>query len=355
MDFGIFIPPVADSWKLVKRAEELGYTKAWFYDTQMLNSELFVSMTAAAMSTTKIHLCTGVMIPSNRIAPVAASGLATLNALAPGRIEFGVSTGFTGRRTLGVGPVKLAGMEEYIRIVQGLLAGETLEWDFEEKRRKIRFLDPGIGAVNIKDPIPLHISAFGPRGRKLTAKLGAGWIMGTANVPHGKAGIADMQKSWSEAGRDISTLQATGTLSGCILKDGESPDSPRAKAQAGPHAIMAMHSLVEREEFGDIGRPVPPPLAPLLERYRNEVYLKYQPADARYLDNHRGHLMFLKPEEAHLCSGELIKATTFTATKPEIQERIRELAKAGYKHFGLNVGYKHPERLEEWADVLEGV
>ena len=116
-----------------------------------------------------------------------------------------------------------------------------------------------------------------------------------------------------------------------------------------------MHSLVEREEFGDIGRPVPPPLAPLLERYKNEVYLKYQPEDARYLNNHRGHLMFLKPEEAHLCGAELIKATTFTATKPEIQERIRELAKAGYKHFGLNVGYKHPERLEEWAEVLQGV
>ena len=82
MDFGIFIPPVADSWKLVKRAEELGYTKAWFYDTQMLNSELFVSMAAAAMNTTKIHLCTGVLIPSNRIAPVAASGRSRMRSLA---------------------------------------------------------------------------------------------------------------------------------------------------------------------------------------------------------------------------------------------------------------------------------
>ena len=145
MDFGIFIPPLADSWKLVKRAEELGYSRAWFYDTQMLNSEQFVSMAAAAMHTSKIRLATGVMIPSNRIAPVAASGLATLNALAPGRIDFGISTGFTGRRTFGLPPVKLADMEEYIRVVRSLLAGETLEWTFEDKRRKIRFLDPGIG------------------------------------------------------------------------------------------------------------------------------------------------------------------------------------------------------------------
>jgi 5,10-methylenetetrahydromethanopterin reductase len=354
MDFGIFIPPVADSWKTVKRAEELGYTRAWFYDTHLLNSELFVSMTAAAMSTKKIRLASGVMMPSNRIAPVAASGLATLNALAPGRIDFGVSTGFTGRRTMGVGPVKLSDMEEFIRVVQGLLRGETLEWDFEEKRRKIRFLDPDIGAINIRDAIPLHISAFGPKGRRLTAKLGAGWINGTANVAHGKAALADMQASWKEAGRDVSTLYATSTISGAVLKEGESADSPRVKEQAGPHATIALHSLVEREEFGDLGRPVPPPLVPLLEKYR-KVYEGYEPADARYLSNHRGHLMYLRPEEHELCPGELIKMTTFTATKPEIQERLRELSAAGYKHFGLNVGYKHPERLEEWADVFEGV
>src|SRR5437773_5808646 len=174
MDFGIFIPPVADSWKLVKRAEELGFQRAWFYDTQMLNSELFAIMGAAAVNTSRIRLATGVLIPSNRIAPVAASGLGTLSAMAPGRIDFGISTGFTARRTLGLGPVKLADLEEYIRVVSGLLAGQTLEWTFEDQRRKIRFLNPEVGAINIRDPIPVHVSAMGPRARRPTARLGAG-------------------------------------------------------------------------------------------------------------------------------------------------------------------------------------
>ncbi len=354
MDFGIFIPPIADTWKTVKRAEELGYTKAWFYDTHLLNSELFVAMTAAAMSTNKIHLCTGVLIPSNRIAPVAASGLATLNALAPGRIEMGISTGFTGRRTMGVPPVKQADMEEYIRVVQGLLRGETLEWDFEGKRKKIRFLDPGIGAINIKDEIPVHLSAFGPKGRRLTAKLGAGWINGTANVAHGKAAIADMQASWKEAGRDQAALYAVSTMAGCVMRPGESYDSPRVKAQAGPNANIALHSLVEREEFGDLGRPVPPQLQGLVEKYK-QVYLKYEPADARYLSNHRGHLMYLRPEEEQFCLPELIKNTTWTGPKEEIRERIREMAAAGYRHFGLNIGYRAENKLEDWAEVFEGV
>ena len=104
MDFGINLATSSDSWKVVKRAEELGYARAWFYDTQMLNADMFVAMGAAAVQTSRIRLGTGVLIPSNRIAPVAASALASLNALAPGRIDFGISTGFTARRTMGLAP-----------------------------------------------------------------------------------------------------------------------------------------------------------------------------------------------------------------------------------------------------------
>jgi 5,10-methylenetetrahydromethanopterin reductase len=354
MDCDIFLAPAADSWKVVKRAEELGFRRAWFYDTQLLNAEVFVSMAAAAMQTSKIRLGTGVLIPSNRIAPVAASALASLNALAPGRIDFGISTGFTARRTMGLRPVRLGDMEEYVRVVCGLLAGKTLEWTFEDKRRKIRFLNPEIGAVNIKDPIPVHVSALGPRARRLTAKLGAGWIHATANVAHAQAAIADMQAAWRDAGRDQARLHATAAIAGCVLGDNEASDSPRARAHAGPTATIALHSLVEREEFGDLGRPIPPQLAPLIERYRR-IYLEYEPADARYLSNHRGHLMFLRPEEHAICTAELIRATTFTGPKAELREQLRELARAGFDHVGLTVRYGYPEMLEEWSDVFEGV
>ena len=84
MQFGIAIPTAADSWRLVRRAEELGFSHAWFFDTQMLSADPFVAMAAAAMKTTRIKLGTGVLIPSNRIAPVAANAFASLNKLAPG-------------------------------------------------------------------------------------------------------------------------------------------------------------------------------------------------------------------------------------------------------------------------------
>jgi len=354
LDFGINLATAADSWKVVKRAEELGYARAWFYDTQMLNADMFVAMGAAAVQTARIRLATGVLIPSNRIAPVAASALAALNALAPGRIDFGISTGFTARRTMGLGPVKLDDMAEYIRIVQGLLAGDTVEWTFEGKRRRIRFLSPDLGVVNVTDPIPLHISALGPRGRQLTARLGAAWIYATGPMASARAAIGDMQAAWDSVGADAAARVATAFTGGCVLTDGEAFDSPRAKAQAGPHATIALHNLVEVEEFGDMGRSVPPSLAPLLERYR-QIYLRYEPADARYLSNHRGHLMVLRPEEREICTADLIRAMTFTGTTPALRDRIRELRAAGYNHFAISIRHGHPQMLEEWANVFEGV
>ena len=196
MDFGVGIPTASDSWKVAQRAEALGFTHAWFFDTQMITADCFVAMAAAAMKTSRIRLGTGVLVPSNRIAAVTANAFATLNGLAPGRIDFGVGTGFSARRAMGLGAMKLAEMEEYIRVVYALLAGETVETPIEGKRRKIRFLNPEVGLFNMKDPIPLHISAYGPRSQALTAKLDAHWKCFIQDVDGALAALDGMKQAW---------------------------------------------------------------------------------------------------------------------------------------------------------------
>src|SRR5262245_26126201 len=131
MDFGISLAPHVESWKEVQAAEAAGFCRAWFVDSQLINADLFVAMTAAAMKTSRIHLATGMLIRSNRIAPFAANALASLARLAPGRIELGIATGFTARRSMGLGPIRMAALAEYVRVVTGLLAGDTVEWELE--------------------------------------------------------------------------------------------------------------------------------------------------------------------------------------------------------------------------------
>jgi 5,10-methylenetetrahydromethanopterin reductase len=316
---------------------------------------MFVAMAAAAMQTSRIRLGTGVLIPSNRIAPVAAGALASLNALAPGRIDFGVSTGFTARRTMGLRAITLAKLEEYIHVVQGLLSRETVEWFGEKRMHKIRFLNPELELINLRDPIPLHISAFGPRGRRLTAKLGAHWMTAMRGSQSANASIADMQTAWQDAGRDLKTLYATAFGGGCVLADGEPADSPRAKAQAGPAAAIIFHNNAEEDELGSIGFPAPPQFKAKFDAYR-EIYRNYEPADARYLSNHRGHLMFLRPEEQELITGDVIRAFTFTGTRTELVDGLRAIKAAGYRQFGMHIRTGHETAmLEDWAEVISKV
>jgi alkanesulfonate monooxygenase SsuD/methylene tetrahydromethanopterin reductase-like flavin-dependent oxidoreductase (luciferase family) len=351
MEYGITLATAADSWKVVKRAEELGYAHAWFFDTDLLNAEPFVAMGAAAVNTRSIRLGTGVMVPSNRIAPVAASGLASLNQLAPGRIDFGISTGYTARRTLGVGPVGLAEMKEYIGIVRGLLAGETVEWEFEGKRRKLRMMSPEIGVYDIANPIPLYVSAFAPGARRLTAKLGANWIFTPRSAEQARAEIAEVKQAWRANGHDPEKLKVSAEIIGCILAEGEPYDSPRAKAQAGPTAMIALHNWAEADQFGSVFGAVPPALEPLVNAYR-KIYSSYEPADARYLVNHRGHMMFLRPEEQALCGAELIRAMTYTGTRAELLERLRGLRDAGCTEIAVLICHGQPQMLDEWADLF---
>lgn len=353
MDYGIALAPRADSWKLVQRAEKLGFSHAWFYDTQMLSADVFVSLAAAAVETAHIRLGTGVLIPSNRIAPSAANALASLNQLAPGRILFGVGTGFTGRRTMGLGALRLAEVEEYVRIVRGLLAEETVEWEFENRRRKIRFLNPEVGAINTRDPIPVHLSAFGPKGRDLAARMADGWM----TFALGDAGaLADLQavtESCRRQERDPGTLYTTVFSLGCVLADGESCDSPRARAQAGPLAAVMLHNFVEAREFGSILK-LPPELEALVSEYE-KVVAGYEPADARYLNLHRGHLIFLRPEEERFINGELIRNVSFTATREELTERLRTLRDAGYDQWTVQLVEGQEAALDDWAEVIAKV
>ena len=83
MDLGIVLTPAVDSWRTVARAEELGFSHAWFYDSQLLYADVFVSMALAAEHTERIQLGTGVLIPSNRIAPVTANAFASLGSSPP--------------------------------------------------------------------------------------------------------------------------------------------------------------------------------------------------------------------------------------------------------------------------------
>ena len=348
MDIGISLTPTATSWKSVQRAEELGFSHAWFYDTQLLCTDILVAMSAAAMKTSRIKLCTGVLVPSNRIAPVAAGAMASLNALAPGRIITGLGTGYTARRTMGLKAQKRADIREYIRVMRALWSGEVVEAEVEGETHKMKFMQPAEGFINLKDPIPVHVAAFGPKSRQLAGETADGFI----NTWMNPAALEEsnlVRDACRAAGRDPASIYSSCFNLGCVLEPGEAYDSPRARAQAGPLPAIVWHGFVEDGDKAN----VPPEMQPLIDAYR-EVYERYEPADARYMTLHDGHLMYLRREEEQFITGEMLKALTLTGTPEQIRERVEALGEAGYDQVAVQIVPGHEDAIEQWAEVLLG-
>ena len=63
----------------------------------------------------------------------------------------------------------------------------------------------------------------------------------------------------------------------------------------------------------------------------------YEPPDARYLTNHRGHFLFVKPEERKFVTAELIRRTTFTASEQELKQRVEALRDAGWNQIVIAI------------------
>ena len=98
MKIGIGYPSCAESWKVAERAEALGFNSIWFWDSPIVCGDPFAALASSAVNTSKIRLGTGVYVPANRDPSVTASGFATINALAPGRVDLCAGTGNTARR-----------------------------------------------------------------------------------------------------------------------------------------------------------------------------------------------------------------------------------------------------------------
>ena len=94
--------------------------------------------------------------------------------------------------------------------------------------------------------------------------------------------------------------------------------------------------------------PMPPAVDAAVAGYV-ELARNFTPQGAHYLENHRGHLMFVKPEERPFVTAELIRRTTYTATENELKERFAALAEAGYSEIAIQIVPGQEHAIEDWG------
>ena len=275
------------------------------------------------------------MVPGLRTPAATSAALRTLSALAPGRVRAAVGAGFTGRFTLGVGPVRLARLEREVLDLRGLLAGE--ERHHPDGERPIAAM-PVPGAEGDGE-VPLYVSCRGERAQALARRLGDGAMTGIF-YPGGlgrlREGIGD-------------DLPLIVHAVGAVAEEGEPLDSPRLRAAVGPVVAVAFHAFAEqpwRLEGLD------PALRSQAEGYVAAVSAAYPP-ERRHQVLHRGHLVQLTlPEDEAIVTAENVARFSFTGTAAELRARAEALAGDGVTELAIQPGGDVPSELRRLARAL---
>ncbi len=243
MDFGIGIPSHVRAWEDVKRAEDYGFTHAWFYDSQIILGDVYAAMALAAEHTRCIKLGTLVAVPGNRIAPVTAHSIATINELAPGRVILGVGTGFTARNAMGMSPIPLKTLREHVEVIRELLAGREAVYREGPHQRWIRLLHANMGFVNLNDHVPIHMASNAPKALRMVGEIAEGWMTVGLDARTISDGIKTIRASAAAVGRKFDQVYTTTLTAGCVLRPGESTTSKRVLKRVGPWAMLRLHTI----------------------------------------------------------------------------------------------------------------
>lgn len=291
------LPPGPDFADLVSTAENLGYSRAWIFDSAPLWEDPFVHLALAAERTTRIGLGTAVLIPTERSEMAMASAISAIDRLSGGRFRVCFGTGATARRTMGQRPMTLRALEQYVASVRGLLAGKTVLVDGKPARM--------VHAEGRTSPRPIGVeiwlSAFGPHAVELAERIADGII-----------------------GLPVHHTVPTATMrAGTVLETGEARDSRRVHEAVGPWRVVAYH-----EAYAIAGSAAVDAM-PGGRAWRAAVEQSAD-QDHRHLLTYEGHVTDLMDRDRPL-AGYDGGFPTMIGEAPEIQHGLTQLEKTGVR------------------------
>ena len=175
MDFGVVLqtnPPARRVVELAKRAEANGFTHVWVFDSHVLWQEPFVILARILAETERLIVGPMVTNPGSRDWTVLASTFATLNDAYGPRTICGIGRGDSALRVIGRKPRTLAEMVEAMRVVKGLVAGETVDYHGTDLR--FPWVEQGWD-------LPMWGAGYGPRALDCIGRHADGFVLQLAD------------------------------------------------------------------------------------------------------------------------------------------------------------------------------
>ena len=319
------IVPAPNAPEIAALAEELGYHRAWFYDSPALYGDVWIAIARSLDRTERIGVGTAVLVPSLRHVVTTAAAIGSIEAQAPGRLAVALGTGFTGRAMFGKPAIRWREMRDYVTALRALLRGDEAEVD----GAVCKLMSPD--GVIAKRPIetPLILAVGGARALAIAGALiadgSADGVMCAGVIPEG---VRDAQ------------LLTFGT----VLREGEDLESPRVQGAIAPAIAVVYHGAYQAGGAAAVD-PLPggPGWRAEVERFSEAV---------RHLYVHEGHIFELTDRDRRHIHPAL-GATTFTGTPEQLRERAgayeaQGVAELVYAPMGPDV----PGELRAMRDAL---
>ena len=309
MDFGVVLQTDPPAWRVVdlaRRAETLGFSYGWTFDSHVLWQEPFVVYSQILSSTNRMTVGPMVTNPGTRHPTVTASLFATLNDMFGDRTVCGIGRGDSALRVLGQAPTSLAELGRAMEVIKGLAEGRSTACD----------------GVDLQLPwrrggrLEVWMAAYGPKALELCGARADGFILQLADPQIAAWTIGAVRRAAAAAGRDPDDLYVCVAAPAYVGDDlAHQRDQCRwFGGMVGNH----VSDLVDR--YGDTGEAVPRALTDYIEGRRGYDYAEHGRAGNVHTDFVPDEVIdrfcLLGGEDAHV-------------------ERLRELRDLGVNQFAI--------------------
>jgi len=331
MRFGIVVGPIGEARNVVpiaRAAEESGFELLGLGDNQSLWRDVYVSLTLAALETSKIGLGPSVTNIVTRDLAVTAGAIASIDELSGGRAFLGLGPGDSAVFNVGLKPARLAEVESATHALRAMLSGRSVTHDGRSMHVSWS-----------QRRVPICLPAEGLKGLAMAGRAADATFVSFGLSPADvKTAAAHIAAGAASVGRDPNAVEVWHAARVTIAST-EAEAMQRARSGM---ASVAHHALRLAPEAKGVPDELIGPLG--------ELNAKYRPTDhARVGDTFNARLV----EDLGLMP-YLTARYGLVGTPQQVAGRLSELSRAGVERLLLMLSGPDVEaQVHAWRrDVL---
>jgi 5,10-methylenetetrahydromethanopterin reductase len=196
--------PFVKTGEFARRFEASGWDGFAVAEAAGIIPDPYAVLALAASATTTLRLGTAVAVPL-RHPMLAATAMASIQALSGGRARFGIGRGDSAVKILHQKPMPVAEFDRYVALLQAYLRYDDIDLDGNPtSMARLAAVDP---SLDVARP-PIDVAGTGPRTLDVAVRRGDGVVISVgADVERLRNSVRRVEEAAAAAGRDLAEIE----------------------------------------------------------------------------------------------------------------------------------------------------